>query len=92
MNSSQLPVYGPRKRRLTLNEIKRCFGFSDEFILPSPNTAAISALGNTIHTGLLKQIFERLLGFPSNQIESKILSRSLQLGLMEDEMKLLEPA
>jgi DNA (cytosine-5)-methyltransferase 1 len=84
MNATQLPVYGPQNRRLTLREVKRCFGFPDDFVLPSPNTEAVKALGNTIHTGLLKLMFRRLFSFPELPNHVTHSSFGSQLNLLDN--------
>jgi DNA (cytosine-5)-methyltransferase 1 len=68
INKQQLPIYGPIRRRLVFREIKRCFGFPDSFILPPQSTASVSALGNTIHTSMLKILLEHVLLIPNLQI------------------------
>lgn len=92
MNATQLPVYGPHNRRLTLREVKRCFGFPDEFVLPAPSTEAVKALGNTIHAGLLRLMFQRLFSFP--RLSDNVGSSSLgsQLNLLENRTISARPA
>ena len=91
MNSTQLPVYGPKSRRLILKEVKRCFGLPDDFMLPSPNTEAVKALGNTIHAGLLEMIFKRMLSFPQLPYSDTKPSIHLQLGLLDKRAFFAEP-
>jgi DNA (cytosine-5)-methyltransferase 1 len=64
INKQQLPIYGPIQRRLVFREVKRCFGYPDEFALPKQSTAAVSALGNTIHTEMLKIVIDHILSIP----------------------------
>jgi DNA (cytosine-5)-methyltransferase 1 len=65
INKQQLPIYGPIRRRLVFREIRRCFGFPDHFALPRQSTAAVSALGNTIHTEMLRMVIDHILAIPN---------------------------
>jgi DNA (cytosine-5)-methyltransferase 1 len=68
INKQQLPIYGPIRRRLVFREVKRCFGFPDSFTLPTQSTASVSALGNTIHTSMLKILIDHVLSIPNLRI------------------------
>lgn len=63
MTVSQIPILGPERRFLTVREGMRLQGFSpDEFLMPRTREKAFHALGNAVHTGVVKVIAMKLLG------------------------------
>tara|TARA_B100000989_G_scaffold168414_1_gene126019 strand:+ start:468 stop:1853 length:1386 start_codon:yes stop_codon:yes gene_type:complete len=63
MNSNQRPIYGPLKRYLTTREISRVFGFPSSFLLSGNHNADVKALGNAVHTQVVKLIAKNLISY-----------------------------
>ena len=63
MNSSQRPIYGPLKRHLTSREIARAFGFPSSMELLGKYGADTKALGNTVHTEVVRLIAKKLFDY-----------------------------
>ena len=62
MTTTQIPIYGPKKRSLTRIEGLRLQGFPDDQRLPPDREAAFHALGNAVHVDVVAAIASRLLG------------------------------
>ncbi len=77
LNGSQLPVFGPFRRHLSTAEVKKIFGFPDNMVLPSKQSAAVHALGNAVHVGVARLIAKCLIEYGS--------SRSVVGNTSEDE-------
>lgn len=60
MTTTQVPVLGPERRFLTRIEGLRLQGFPDEHRLPESRAAAFAALGNAVHTGVVREIADRV--------------------------------
>jgi DNA (cytosine-5)-methyltransferase 1 len=62
MTITQVPILGPKRRSLSRIEGLRLQGFPDSHQLPRSRSSAFAALGNAVHTGVVKAIAEQLLG------------------------------
>lgn len=62
MTSTQIPILGPEQRHLTRVEGLLLQGFPADFHIPDSRRATFKALGNAVHTWVVHQIAERLLG------------------------------
>jgi DNA (cytosine-5)-methyltransferase 1 len=60
IGNTQTPVYGPLRRRLHPNEIKKIFGFPEGMMLPQSQALSTRALGNAVHVCLASMIIEKL--------------------------------
>ncbi|MBA4383814.1 MAG: DNA (cytosine-5-)-methyltransferase [Anaerolinea sp.] len=61
MTSTQIPLFGPKKRFLTRIEGLRLQGLPDTHILPISRDDAFKALGNGVHVGVVMAIAKNLL-------------------------------
>lgn len=61
MTVTQIPILGPERRFLTRREGLRLQGFPDNHMLPRSRQDAFAALGNAVHTGVVRAIAHRLL-------------------------------
>lgn len=60
MTSTQIPLFGPKKRFLTRIEGLRLQGLPDTLILPDSRDDAFKALGNGVHVGVVEAIVKNL--------------------------------
>jgi len=56
MTVTQIPILGPEQRFITRTEGLRLLGFPDTHALPQSRQAAFSALGNSVHVGVVMSI------------------------------------
>jgi len=75
MTESQVPIYGPYRRYLTRVEGLRLQGLPDHFALPTTRTATFRALGNGVHSGVVRAVAELLLSEEHCRGDRKRISR-----------------
>lgn len=62
MTVTQIPILGPKRRFLTRVEGLRLQRLPDGWNLPSARDSAFAALGNAVHTGVVRAVARRLFG------------------------------
>jgi len=72
MTVTQIPILGPERRFLTRVEGLRFQGFPDSHQLSRARAQAFAALGNAVHTGLVRSVASRLLHRSSNTEQHRI--------------------
>lgn len=61
MTATQIPILGPKRRFLTRVEGLRLQGFPDEHRLSTSRERAFRALGNAVHTDVVRRIAEHII-------------------------------
>jgi DNA (cytosine-5)-methyltransferase 1 len=61
MTTSQIPILGPKRRFITRREALKLQGFNTTHLLPKNYEDAFRALGNAVHTKVVKAIAKKVL-------------------------------
>lgn len=61
MTTTQIPILGPERRRITRREALRLLGFPDHLVLPEGHGNAFRALGNSVHVTVVREIVQAAL-------------------------------
>ena len=70
MTATQIPIIGPKRRFLSRVEGLRLQGFKDCHHLPFSREKAFRALGNAVHTDVVRRVAENLIQPTSNTSQS----------------------
>ncbi len=58
MTETQTPILGPQRRFITRREAVRLLGMPDDLRLPPGRPSAFRALGNAVHVGVVRSVYE----------------------------------
>jgi len=58
MTETQTPILGPQRRFITRREAIRLLGMPDYLRLPQARPSAFKALGNAVHVGVVRSVYE----------------------------------
>ena len=61
LNDTQMPILGPRKRKISRREALALQGFPTGHYLPETKTQAFTAIGNAVHVGVVEKLASELL-------------------------------
>lgn len=57
MTTTQIPILGPERRRLSRSEALTLLGFRHDLQLPASHGKAFQALGNSVHVDVVRRVF-----------------------------------
>lgn len=61
MTTTQIPILGPERRRVSRRDALRLLGFPENLTLPKGHENAFRALGNSVHVSVVRKVVEAAL-------------------------------